>query len=116
VIFNDKPIGRHIVFLKGATRKLKGPVARPAVEVVVMSLSLPFIEGPKRWMRYAFQPPVSYKDLEVSVDRRLIERLHEPATVRKNFIHAQRPFMLPKDLLYGHSLCSITPQALILLS
>ena len=34
---------------------------------------------------------------------------------KRNLIHAQRPFMMTEDLLYGHSLCGIAPQSLILL-
>jgi hypothetical protein len=61
------------------------------------------------------QPPVIYEHLEIPVNRCLVEGRHELAAVCQNLIHAQRPFMMTEDLLYGHSLCGIAPQSLILL-
>jgi hypothetical protein len=85
------------------------------MEVVVMLLSGSFIQSPERWMGYPFQPPAIDKNFQVPIDRRLVEGLHELAAVGKNLIHSQRPFVLLKDLFYGHPLRCVALQRLILL-
>jgi hypothetical protein len=81
VVFHDKPIGSCVLFLQSAAGDLKGTVTLAAMKVVVMPLSGAFIQSPERWMGDPFQPPVIDKKLEIPVDRRLVERLHELATI-----------------------------------
>jgi hypothetical protein len=85
------------------------------MEVVVMPFSGSFIQSPERWMGYPFQPPLINENLQIPIDRRLVERFHKLAAICKNLIHPQRSFVLAKDLFYGGSLCCVAPQGLILL-
>jgi hypothetical protein len=86
------------------------------MEVVVMRFSGSLKQRAERGMGYPFQPPVSDENFQVPIDRRLIERCHDLASVCKNLVHSQWPFVLPEDLLYGCSLCRIALQVLNLLS
>jgi hypothetical protein len=115
VAFHDEPIGCRFILLQSAAGELKGAVALPAVEMVVMPPFGSFIQRPEQWMDDPFQPPVINEKLEVPVDRCLVERVHALAAVCKHLVHPQRPFVLPEDLLYGHSLGCVAPQCLNLL-
>jgi len=81
VAFHDEPIGCRSILLQSAAGELKGAVALPAVEMVVMSLTGSFIQSPEQWMDDPFQPPVINEKLEVPVDRCLVERVHALAAV-----------------------------------
>lgn len=112
VVFHNKPFRGCFIFPEGTTREFKGPVAPAAVKVVVMPLPGSFIQSPERRMGHTFQPPVVDENLDVPIDRCLVERLHELAAIFENLVHSQRPLMLPEGLLYGHSLGRFAPQGL----
>jgi hypothetical protein len=65
-----------------------------AVKVMVMSFSGSFIQRPERWMKNPVQPAIPDKDLEIPVDRGLIERFDELASVFEDLIHCQGPVVL----------------------
>lgn len=115
MIFNYESIGCNFIFLQSTTREFEGAVASTAMKVVMMALACSFEQSPEGWMNDPFQPPVIDQELEVPIDCCLIKRLYELATVRKNFIHPQRPVVLSKDLFYCYSLCRVSPQSLNLL-
>ena len=73
MVFHDKPIGCNVLFLQGTARKFKSPVTLTAMKVVVVPLSRAFIQNPERRMRDAFQPPVFDENLEIPIDRCLVE-------------------------------------------
>lgn len=110
MVFDNEPVGCHLIFPQGTTGQLKGAIALTAMEMVMMLLSGSLVQRPQGWMSDPFQPALLDEDLEVPIDRRRIEGLHEFAAVFKDLIHSQRPVVLPKDLRYGRPLCCVTPQ------
>lgn len=80
-----------------------------------MFISVLFIQSAKRGVADPFQPAVLDQDFDVTIDCRLVERFYQFATVLKDIIHPQWSLLLPEDLFYGHFLCRVTPQILILL-
>ena len=80
---------------------------------MVVSLSGAFVQGSDRWMIDPFQPAGFDERIQIAIDRRLVERSHEVATVRQNLVHAQRLFMPFENLFDGHSLRRIAFQCLL---
>jgi len=57
-----------------------------------------------------FQPSIIDEDFQVSVDCRLVERIHQSASTAQHFIDSQRAFVFSENLLYSLSLCGLSPQ------
>ena len=97
--FGHKARRRELLFIQGATRNLKEPVAGPALKVVVVVLSGPFIEHAEAGGDDLSEPPRFHQALQVAIHGRLVQRPYREAAGLQDFIDAQGPIHHPEDHL-----------------
>lgn len=89
------------MFIKGAPGYLIKTVAGPALKMVVVFFARSFVERAKFGRIDFYEPSSLDKKFQVAVHRCLVERFHRSPSGFENFIDAQRPVDLPKNLLDG---------------
>lgn len=99
--FRDKSGRRCAFFVECATVNFEKPVAGSALKMMVMLLSRSFIKSAFFRRTDLFQPAVFDKNLEVSIDSRLVERFDGTSTFLEDFMDTQRSVNSLENVLNG---------------
>ena len=99
VFFRNKSRWCGVLFVESTTGYFEKPVALPALEVMVVLFSCPFIERTAPRSVDFLQPTLFNQDFQVAIDRCLIQRLDCPAAGFEDFIDVQRPVYISENLL-----------------
>jgi hypothetical protein len=104
MLFYDKPLGGGGLLVEGATGEFKNPIAVMTMEMVMVPLAGPLVQSTHGRMTERFEPALFHQQLEVAVDRGLIERFNPGPTLPENFLDPQGPIRNAEDFFYCCSL------------
>lgn len=104
MLFDDKPLGGSRLLVEGATGEFKNPIAVMTMKMMMMPLPGPLVQGAHGRMTDRFEPALLDQELEVAVDRGLIERFHPGPTLLEDFLDPQGSIRNAEDFFYCCSL------------
>jgi hypothetical protein len=106
--FRDKPGRRRAFFIKSATVNFEKPVAGSALKVMMMLLSRSFVKCDFFRRTDFFQPAVFDKNLEISIDSRLVQCFDGTSTFLQDFMDTQRSVNSFENVLNGVPLVGLS--------
>jgi len=104
MLLDDKTLGGRGLLVEGAAGEFKNPVAVMTMEMMMVPLAGPLVQGAHDRMTDRFEPALLDQQLEVAVDRGLIERFHPGPALLEDFLDPQGPIRNAEDLFYCCSL------------
>lgn len=109
---HHESFGGSLLFIQRTAGKPEKPIAGMAVEMVVMGLSRQLVEGSQGGMADLRDASLFKQELDVTVDRGLVEGGHLFATQQEDLIDPQGPVMAAKNAFDRRSLGSLSSHRL----
>jgi len=110
VLFGAEPARRDAGLAERAAGNLEEPVARPAMEVVVMILARLLVHGPERRMADAQESPFRDEEIEIAVDGHPVQRSDGATRKTEDLLHADRPVPQAENVTDRPALDGLPPR------
>jgi hypothetical protein len=108
MLFDDKSFRGSGLLIERTPGKLKNAIAAMAVEMMVMPFSGTLVQGAQSCMIDLVKPALVDQQLEIAIDRSLIERCNQSTADPQDVLNPQRSVLGQEYLFYCCPLCSFS--------